>query len=140
MAITSFGGSNYFLSNFFMAPVSYKGFTFTNNEAAFQAQKRTTIAEIRSFTALNPGEAKYHGRKGSIRPDWDEVREDIMYDICKAKFEQNPELKALLLNTGDEYLEEGNTWGDITWGTVDGVGKNKLGLILMQLRGSFNNG
>jgi ribA/ribD-fused uncharacterized protein len=137
MSILSFNGKNYFLSNFFMAPVSYKGFTFTNSEAAFQAQKCYNPSEICDFLLLTPGEAKYRGRGVVIRPDWDEVREGIMYDICKAKFEQNPELKAMLLATGDEYLEEGNTWGDITWGTVNGIGKNWLGLILMRLRLEF---
>lgn len=31
-------------------------------------------------------------------------------------------------------LEEGNTWGDRTWGTVDGVGQNLLGHVLMTVR------
>ena len=33
-----------------------------------------------------------------------------MYEIVQAKFTQNPDLKEKLLATGDEYLEEGNTW------------------------------
>lgn len=37
--INSFTGDYYFLSNFYMAPVSYNGWDYTNNEAAFQAQK-----------------------------------------------------------------------------------------------------
>lgn len=37
--INSFTGEYYFLSNFYMAPVSYNGWDYTNNEAAFQAQK-----------------------------------------------------------------------------------------------------
>lgn len=46
-----------------------------------------------------------------LRHDWEKVKFDIMYEICKAKFSQNAELKDKLLATGDEYLEEGNTWG-----------------------------
>ena len=34
----------------------------------------------------------------------------------------------------DEHLEEGNTWGDTTWGTVNGIGENRLGRILMKVR------
>ena len=49
-----------------------------------------------------------------------------MYEIVLAKFTQNPDLKKKLLATGDEHLEEGNTWGDTIWGTVDGVGENRL--------------
>lgn len=36
--------------------------------------------------------------------------------------------------TGNRELIEENTWGDTFWGTVNGVGKNKLGLILMDVR------
>ena len=44
-----------------------------------------------------------------------------------------------LINTNDKYLEEGNTWGDRIWGTVDGVGANLLGQILMEIREEFKN-
>lgn len=57
-----------------------------------------------------------------------------MYEICKAKFSQNEELRDRLLATGDEYLEEGNTWGDRIWGTVNGICENRLGKILMRVR------
>lgn len=69
-----------------------------------------------------------------MRPDWEEVKYDVMYEIVKAKFIQNPDLKEKLLSTGDEYLVEGNHWGDRTWGQVNGVGKNWLGKILMKVR------
>ena len=41
-----------------------------------------------------------------------------MFEICLAKFTnpKNSELKQKLLETGTEYLEEGNTWGDVYWG------------------------
>ena len=61
-----------------------------------------------------------------------------MYEIVLAKFTQNPDLKEKLLATGDESLEEGNTWGDTIWGTVDGVGENRLGKILMRVRDELN--
>lgn len=57
-----------------------------------------------------------------------------MYEIVKAKFLQNKEIKEKLLLTGNEELIEGNTWGDRIWGTVNGVGENRLGKILMQVR------
>lgn len=52
----------------------------------------------------------------------------------RAKFTQNTELAGKLLATGDTYLEEGNTWGDRVWGTVNGIGANQLGIILMKIR------
>lgn len=62
-----------------------------------------------------------------------------MYEICKAKFSQNTELKKRLLSTGNENLEEGNTWGDKIWGTVHGIGENRLGKILMRIREELRN-
>ena len=66
--------------------------------------------------------------------DWDAVKTTYMYEIVKAKFMQNAELRIKLLETGNEHLEEGNTWGDRIWGTVNGVGQNRLGKILMRVR------
>lgn len=57
-----------------------------------------------------------------------------MGEIVREKFVQNPELAQKLLSTGSAYLEEGNTWGDKVWGTVNGSGANQLGFILMRVR------
>ena len=37
--IDNFIGKHYFLSNFYQAEVIYNGIRYSNNEAAFQAQK-----------------------------------------------------------------------------------------------------
>lgn len=138
-AITSFRGEYYYLSNFYMAPVSYDGYTFTNNETAFQAQKCKNSASILSFITMNPSEAKAYGQNITPRPDWEDVKVGIMYHIVLAKFTQNPSLKAKLLATGNAHLEEGNNWGDKTWGTVNDVGQNYLGRILMTVRDKMRN-
>ena len=57
-----------------------------------------------------------------------------MYEICLAKFSQHPDLMDNLVYTGKRPLEEGNHWNDRYWGTVNGVGENKLGQILMKIR------
>lgn len=117
-------------------PVTYRGITYRNNEAAFQAQKVSSEDECKTFSALNPSEAKKKGRHVSLRKDvdWDSVKTVCMYEICKVKFSQNEELRNRLIETGDEHLEEGNTWGDRIWGTVNGIGENRLGKILMRVR------
>lgn len=132
--INSFQGGYFFLSNFYESPVSYRGLTYTNNEAAFQAQKCVSDSEKIRFTTLNPSEAKKLGRKVNLRKDWESVKVKIMEEIVRAKFTQNQDLADKLLATGDAYLEEGNTWGDRIWGTVGGSGANRLGIILMQIR------
>lgn len=130
--ITSFKGKYFFLSNFYPSPVTYHGFKFSSNEAAFQAMKCPDKAS--EFTALSPSDAKREGRRVTLRPDWEKAKEQIMYEICLAKFQQNPSLKIQLLNTGDAELIEGNDWGDINWGVCDGQGENRLGKILMRVR------
>ena len=132
--IDDFRGAYRFLSNFYDAPVTYLGVTYANNEAAFQAQKCTDNTVKAMFAKLNPSEAKRLGRNVQLRPDWETVKYDIMYEVCKAKFEQNDDLREMLLDTGDAYLEEGNTWNDRCWGTCRGVGENHLGKILMKIR------
>lgn len=63
-------------------------------------------------------------------------KEDVMMHVQKAKFDQNPELKAQLLATGRAYLVcQGNDhyFSD----NFDGTGQNNLGICLMRLRGEY---
>ena len=57
-----------------------------------------------------------------------------MYEIVKAKFEQNPKLRDYIICTRNEELVEGNNWNDRYWGVCNGEGYNKLGRILMLVR------
>jgi ribA/ribD-fused uncharacterized protein len=132
--INSFTGKYFFLSNFYEAPVKWKGITYRNNEAAFQSAKVLDKTLRKEFSDLDPSSAKRKGRQVKLRPGWDEIKFDIMYDICYEKFSQNEDLKIKLLDTGEEHLEEGNNWGDKIWGTVKGKGQNLLGKILMEVR------
>lgn len=140
MKIDSFRNEYFFLSNFYEAPVTYKGLTYRNNEAAFQAQKCANPKEREAFTKMNPSEAKRAGRRVQLRKDWEKIKISVMTDIVKAKFEQNSNLAEKLLATGDACLEEGNDWGDRIWGTVNGQGANYLGNILMNTREQMKRG
>lgn len=131
-AIDSFRGEYAFLSNFHDCPVTYQGYTYPNNEAAFQAQK--DLSRSGEFTSLNPTMAKRLGRKVKLRPDWEKVKVGIMAEIVRSKFTQHPDLKEKLLATGDRLLVEGNTWNDTFWGICRGKGQNHLGKILMKIR------
>lgn len=136
MKVKTFRGEYYFLSNFYEAPVEYKGLKYSNNEAAFQAQKCLKEEEKHDFTSLDPESAKIKGREIPLRTDWEEVKLEIMEEIVRAKFTQNEELTKKLLETDDMILEEGNTWNDTFWGIClnSGIGKNNLGIILMKIR------
>lgn len=133
--IAKFSGSYRFLSNFYPAEVEYEGLTYKTSEHAYQAAKATNAddrAKIRK--AKSPGEAKRMGRRIKIRPDWESVKVEVMRTILIDKFRRNKDLARLLIETEDAHLEEGNTWGDTTWGTVKGKGKNLLGKLLMEVR------
>lgn len=137
--IESFKGEYFFLSNFYMAPVCYEGKLYSSNEAAFQAAKTFDINVRNAFTSYDPSTARKVGQRVELRPDWEEIKYAVMLDVVRDKFKRNPILADRLLATGDAYLEEGNTWGDRTWGTVNGQGKNWLGEILMKVRDELKN-
>lgn len=123
-----------FLSNFSPDSVKYEGILYPTSEHAFQAAKTLDIGERRKIAGLKtPGKAKSAGRKLKLRKDWNSVRISVMCDILRIKFSTDP-LKTKLLETGDATLIEGNTWGDMFWGKVDGEGENWLGKLLMKVR------
>lgn len=132
--INSFRDQYFFLSNFYETPVEIEGFVYRNAEAAFQAQKTENPGAKREFTRLSASKAKAKGRRVQLRPDWNTAKDQVMYEVVRAKFEQNEALRIQLMATGAEDLEEENTWGDREWGTVNGHGQNKLGKILMRVR------
>lgn len=141
-AISDFHEEGYeYLSNFYETRVEYKGLTYLNNEAAFQAQKCMTEEEKLPFTEYSPGKSKGMGRRVPLRPDWEEVKTGVMEEIVRAKFTQHPELAEKLLSTGEKVLVEGNHWGDTCWGVDSrtGQGENRLGKILMKVREELKN-
>ena len=138
--INRFDGTEYdFLSNFYEAPVEFEGIIYRNSEAAYQAGK-TIPSERIKFSNLSAADAKRLGRSIEMQPNWDRIKADYMKRVVHAKFTQNPKLAEMLLQTGDEELEEGNTWHDNFFGNcycndcITINGKNWLGKILMDER------
>ncbi len=136
--IDNFYGEHYWLSNFYLIPVALDGKVWPSTEHYYQAMKsesqedRELIRKLRS-----PGQSRKAGRKLELRPDWKTAKDQVMWDALCAKFGQHLDLKEKLLATGDATLIEGNTWNDTYWGVCEGVGANKLGQLLMQLREEF---
>lgn len=132
--ITSFQGRYSWLSNFHMVSVLYEGIMYPSAEHAYQAAKSTNESTRLWVSSLaSPSEAKKAGRTILIRPDWDDVKLDVMLEILRAKF-QDYELRQRLLSTEDMLLVEGNWWGDKFWGVCNGIGCNHLGMLLMRVR------
>lgn len=140
--ISGFFDEYRFLSNFWMVPLSFpigeSQITFPSAEHAYQAAKSENPHEW-SYVASLPtaARAKQVGRVIRLRPDWDEIKLNVMQTVLTTKF-QNPELRTLLLATGEAQLIEENTWGDTYWGVCKGKGLNHLGKILMIVRSNIN--
>lgn len=133
-------------SNFFSSRFELEGIVYYSGEAAFQAHKVLEEEERKVFAELSPSSAKRMGRQVRLRPDWEEVKYDVMIDVLRAKFGQSDNLKESLLSTGDSIIVEDTTgWHDNIWGDCDcpkckGIeGKNLLGKALMQVREEFKN-
>ena len=79
-------------------------------------------------------------RQFKIKKDWDEIKLYVMDYCLLQKFNQEP-FKSKLLDTGDEYIMEGNWWGDKFWGVClkTNIGDNNLGKLIMQIRSSLKN-
>lgn len=133
--ILAFEGDYHFLSNFHVEEFAYNGTTYASGEHAFQALKaadRQGHDYVRA--APTPGIAKRRGRAVQLRHGWDNSRDGVMLAVLRAKFAPGTRAAARLLATGSARLVEGNTWGDRYWGVCRGVGRNKLGVLLMQVR------
>jgi N-glycosidase YbiA len=129
-------------SNFYMAPINIGGKTWRTTEHYFQAQKFAgTKYESHIRNLKSPNEAAMEGRRRDfpLRRDWESVKDNIMLNALRAKFTQHPDLKKILLDTGDakliEHTEKDSYWGD----GGNGKGKNMLGILLMQIRSEFKN-
>jgi len=72
-------------------------------------------------------------RSIACRPDWDDIREAVMWEALQVKFAQ-PAFRMALLHTGNSELAEHAPW-DPYWGLgPDGNGANRLGQMLTALR------
>lgn len=145
--ITAFHGEYRFLSNFQYSPITLAGLRYLSVEHAYVAMKSEDrkFHEFVSNSSMSPGAVKYLGRRvRPLRPDWSSLRLTIMNHLIRLKFlsrdAESTALRAKLLATGDAELIEGNTWGDMFWGCVNGHGSNHLGQILMTVRAEAARG
>lgn len=133
--IFGFFGDYRWLSNFHVCNIEMDGLVYPSSEHAYMAQKTLDMEVRKTISELpTPAKARKFGQTVELRPDWDSFRVNAMGCVLYQKFRQNPELKEMLLATGDLYLEETNGWHDTFWGVCNGVGSNNLGNLLMIVR------
>lgn len=105
----------------------------TPNKAKRLARQKGVGGGLSWQKELNKIVKKYQG-KAKIRNDWDDVKDDFMYQIIKLKINQHDDVRNELIATQDKKIAE-NSPTDSYWGIgSDGQGENKLGKILMRVR------
>jgi len=136
-AIKNFYEDYVWLSNFWPSEVVYEDMKFPTVENAYQAAKASKENRIPFLTVL-PGQAKRLGKNVKMTKErlqtWERIKDNVMLNLLEQKFTHGTPLAKKLLDTGDVDIIEGNCWGDTYWGVCDGVGLNKLGILLMNQR------
>lgn len=141
--------TNFYENNFHSAaitPVVYNGTAYKTSEHAFQATKFSHSAAYhvmnKVIQAVSAREAFDIARANQnlVRHDWAQVKDQIMYEVVKAKFSGSQHLRNVLEKTNTRYLIEASPV-DNYWGAgANGNGQNKLGLILMRVREELRMG
>ena len=148
---------NGYLSNWYRCKFTVDDFEYLHVEQYMMAQKAKLFHDSVRYTAIlratEPRECKALGKK--VAPfdikTWNQVKFDIVKKGNRAKFEQNPDLKQKLLDTGNAVLAEASPL-DKVWGIgLDAAaaastdmaqwpGQGLLGIALMELRREFSGG
>ena len=144
-------------SNWYRCKFVIDDFEYLHVEQYMMAQKAKLFHDSERYTAIlratKPWECKDLGKQ--VKPfdsaAWNAARFEIVKEGNCAKFEQNPDLKQALLNTGKAVLAEASPV-DRIWGigldaatasktpVTDWPGENLLGKALMELREEFSRG
>jgi ribA/ribD-fused uncharacterized protein len=141
--IKGFFGTYRWMSNFHNCLVCHDALPFMSSEHAYMFSKldleKYTDFELKKLhheiNEMGCKEVKKWGQTVKLRPDWENVKYDVMLSIVFDKFYRNLDIREKLLATGDKYLEEKVWWKDTYWGVDYKLGgQNNLGKILMKVR------
>lgn len=88
--------------NFLPCKFTINGITYPSAENYFQWAKATNDADREMILKSGAGISAWAaGQKVKIRSDWEAVKVEEMYRGNRAKFEQNDDLRAKLLSSGN---------------------------------------
>ena len=130
-------------------PLQVNGIDIRSSEALYQACRFPHRSDLQSLIIeqKSPMTAKMKTKpyRKFTRPDWDQMRIEIMRWCLKVKLAQNwLKFSNLLIETGDRPIVEQSRRDDF-WGAVPAndektlVGRNALGRLLMELREAITN-
>jgi ribA/ribD-fused uncharacterized protein len=129
----------YVFSNFSAFRLDYRGRRFDTSEAAYHFDKFWPHApdialQIQGAPSAHEAFKIAERLKHMRRPDWDDVKFNIMRDIIMHKVQQHEYVRRKLLATGDREIVE-DSWRDPVWGWgANRDGQNMLGKIWMETR------
>lgn len=133
--ITQFRGEYRFLSNFYPVEIERGGIVYPTLEHCYVSEKTEDLNEREYISSLpTPGKAKKYGSTIILRPKWNVMKVNVMRELLNIKFSHEELLEKLIATEGRDLIEV-NAHGDRFWGQCPvGVGKNMLGILLMQIR------
>lgn len=137
--IKGFRNEYSWLSNMHECQILLDGRFYNSVETAYQSLKCANDSDRIKFENITGKEAKKLILTLKTRSKWDSIKSYYMAELVFYKFLYHKDLRILLLETGDKYIEETNIWNDTYWGVYNGEGKNTLGKILMATRAYFKN-
>lgn len=128
------------LSNFAPCEIVFRGRIYPSVEHAYMSAKSNNADWMRTCRDKNifAGRLKRLIKKIDLVENWNDIKVDVMRECLLQKFNQEP-YKTLLIDTGNEYIQEGNTWNDTFWGFDIKInqGKNILGKLIMEIRSNL---
>lgn len=142
---------NGYLSNWYLSEFTFDNIKFSSMEQYMMYQKAMTFSDYDIAKEIlqtdDVAKIKALGREVHNYSDvvWNGVRQIVIYNGLIAKFQQNPELKQQLLDTGNAVIAECAV-KDTIWGIglsmkdskrfciSEWKGTNLLGFALMEVR------
>lgn len=147
-----FASEGSFLSNFSPSPIVEGDITYRTAEHMYQALRCRHATDNDKFKAVlaapTPLEAKRIADGIGETPEWRQARDAAMERVVSEKFDQNPNLAKLLLETGDMPLNEATHNEHFGIGATllsreirdkSYKGTNRLGHILVAKRASIKD-
>lgn len=142
-------------SNWKTVNFTYDNTQFTSSEQAYMHTKaiksNDTESAVKILGTDSPKEVKRLGGEvsGLNVHSWNKIKGDIMLDILRCKFGQNPNLKQELLDSGNKKMIESGNSAYYSAGLPltnkhildfnKHTGKNKLGEFLQTIRAEFRD-
>ncbi len=127
-------------SNWYETTIFINNTKFISSEQAFMYYKAILFGDnataLRILESKSQKQIKALGRQVANfdQQRWDNIKFNLMVKVNYYKFIEDPNLKYLLLETGDAYIYEDSPY-DAIWGVgPKGDGQNLLGLALMKVR------